>query len=306
MFDRHVVSALAALPSGCRPWSRGWCSALAGILEAAAAKPGNVHPTESFPDLSFADLTAAAVATVDAMDRARHRPLGQTILAAVRASRAATSSNANLGIILLVAPLAAAEGPMTPAAVETALERLGPADATAVWEAIAVARPGGLGESAAWDLAGPPPEDIREAMRHAAGRDSIARLWAEGYAPLFAGPVADLAAAIGAGAALEDAVIETHLRQLAREPDSLIARRHGLAAAEDVARRARVLIAGRRADEWPADLASFDGFLRRPRRLNPGTTADLVAAAIYILLRDGRLRAALPLPTPLPPDPDAA
>jgi len=33
----------------------------------------------------------------------------------------------------------------------------------------------------------------------------------------------------------------------------------------------------------------FDRELRSPKRINPGTTADLCATALYILLRDGRL-----------------
>ena len=55
------------------------------------------------------------------------------------------------------------------------------------------------------------------------------------------------------------------------------------------------------APDWLAAIADFDASLRAPRRLNPGTTADLVAAALYILLRDGRLAA--PLAAMLPPTP---
>ena len=42
-------------------------------------------------------------------------------------------------------------------------------------------------------------------------------------------------------------------------------------------------------DGRPAAVAAFDDALRCPRRLNPGTTADVVAAALYILLRGGDL-----------------
>lgn len=308
-FARHAATAVASLPPTSRPWGRGWCAAVAGILEAAAAKPGNVHPAAPFPDLSFADLAAAAVAIAPALDAAVTRPLGETVLAAVRASRSATPSNANLGIVLLLGPLAAVPGDRRRpaaslcAAVEAVLATTGPRDAALIWEAIALAKPGGLGTSDRWDVAGPPPADIRAAMRHAAPRDTIASLWAFGYEPLVAGPVADIAAALDDGLALEAAIVRAHLRQLARRPDSLIARRHGEAAAAEVSTGAAEVVAAESSPRWEAAVAAFDRRLRRPRRLNPGTTADLVAAALCMLLWDGRLRFALPFPTPpLPQD----
>ncbi len=278
------ATALSLLPPECPPGGRGWCAAAASILEATAPKPGNVHPGASFDDLAYADLVAAGLAIAPVMERAARRSLGGTILAAVRASRAVTGSNANLGIVLLIAPLAAADEPH---GVDGVLDRLTAADAADVWQAIALAQPGGMGTSSRDDLRGPAPTDLRAAMRQAAPHDTIARLWAEGYADLFAGPVHDLATDLAADLPVLDAIIRCQLRQLAREPDTLIARRHGTAVAADVSRRAAdVLAAG---SDWRAAVAGFDATLRAPRRLNPGTTADLVAAALYILVHDGRL-----------------
>lgn len=288
---RLVSAALARLDPACAPWGRGWCAAAAGILEATAAKPGNVHPAASFPDLSHADLVAAALAAAPAMQGAEGRPLGATILAAVQASRSAARSNANLGILLLVAPLAAVPAGQRPsaAAADAVLAGLSRHDAVAIWEAIAIANPGGMGTTPKWDVRGPAPDDIRAAMRLAAERDQIARLWALGYEPLFTGAVADLLRGVRAGLPLLEAIVECFLAQLAREPDSLIVRRHGPDVAARVAARADELLAlpaGRRADA----VAAFDRSLRQPARLNPGTTADIVAAAVYILLADDRLR----------------
>jgi triphosphoribosyl-dephospho-CoA synthase len=120
-------------------------------------------------------------------------------------------------------------------------------------------------------------------MRAAAHRDQIARLWATGYAGLFAGPVADLDAELDAGRPLDEAIVWIHLRQLAREPDTLVARRHGAAVAAEVSAAAAAVLAAGPA--WREAAAEFDRSLRLPRRVNPGTTADLVAAALYILLR---------------------
>ena len=294
-FGDALAAPLRLIPASLCAWGRGWCGAVASILEAAAAKPGNVHPHAPFPDLTFSDLVAAGLAIAPALEAAAEKPLGRTILDAVTAARSATRSNANLGIVLLVAD---DQGPATPSAVEQVFGLLAAADAAAIWTAIQAARPGGLGTSSRWDLAGPPPPDIRAAMQVSAGHDTIARLWARGYDELFTGPVADLAAAIAAGVPLETAIIRSHLRQLARRADSLIVRRHGEATAAEVSARAADLIAREEDARWPVAVAEFDASLRQPRRLNPGTTADLVAAALYILLRDGRLQAALPFPTP--------
>jgi triphosphoribosyl-dephospho-CoA synthase len=245
-----------------------------------------VHPGADVPDLAHDEFVAAALAIAPVMERAATTPLGRTVREAVEASRRITRSNANLGLVLAIAPLAAipGSGPPDAAAVAAVLGRLGPADAADVWEAIARARPGGLGTSPTWDLGGPPPDDIVAAMRLAAPRDRIAALWADGYASLAAGLVADLGAEIAAQADLRRAIVRGFLRELARSPDSLIARRHGPGIAADVsAWAADVLAAG---PAWPDAAAALDRRLRAPVRINPGTTADLVAAALYILLRD--------------------
>lgn len=286
-WEQAVAAGLARLAAACAPGTRGWCAGAACILEALAPKPGNVHPGAAFPDLTHEELVAAAIAIAPLMDRAAAAPLGRTILAAVEASARVTRSNANLGIVLAIAPLAAAD---PPARVLEPLSRLGPADAADVWRAIAVARPGGMGTSDRHDLGSPPPADLRAAMHAAAHRDQIARLWATGYTGLFAGLVADLAAEVAAGHSLDDAIVRSHLRQLAREPDTLIARRHGADVAADVSRRAAAVLAT--DPDWRPAAAAFDRSLRAPRRVNPGTTADLVAAALYILLREERIRIA--------------
>lgn len=294
-FCDAVTTAVHTIPPDLPLGGTGWCAAVASILETAASKPGNVHPGATFEDLTFDDLVAAGVAIATPLEHASTQPLGETIFHAVKAAAGATPSNANLGIVLAIAPLAAVpldQRPLTPSHVDAVLALLNGADTAAVWQAIRLARPGGMGKTDRHDLAGPPPPDIREAMALAADRDTIASLWAHGFEPLFSGPVADLSADLAAHVPLETAIIRTHLRQLARRPDTLIARRHGEALARDVSVQAARVMAIEEAPRWLEALAAFDASLRSPRRLNPGTTADLVAAALYILLRNRRI----PLP----------
>jgi len=272
---------------------RGWYAALACRLEATAAKVGNVHPAAEFADLSYAELVAAGAAIAPALQAAAQQPLGRTIRAAVAASRGVTRSNANLGIVLAIAPIAAVpdQAALTADAIAAVLATLTQDDARDVYAAIALARPGGMGRRTEWDVTGAPPTSLIDAMRAAAAHDQIAALWSQGYGSLFAGPVTDIVAELHAGQALGTAIIRSHLALLARAADTLIARKHGDAAAADVsARAARVLTCGPNA--WPAAAADLDHFLRSSR-MNPGTSADLIAAALYILLLNGRLRGLL-------------
>ena len=78
--------------------------------------------------------------------------------------------------------------------------------------------------------------------------------------------------------------------QLAREPDTLIARKHGIASAANISARAAAVLAT--GADWPAAAADLDLFLRA-QKMNPGTTADLIAAALYILLVTDRLTSLL-------------
>lgn len=283
--DSTIHAALGRIASTCPAWGRGWCAAAACILEATAPKPGNVHPGAAFDDLTHDELVAAAVAIAPVLERAVDLPLGRTILDAVEASRRVTRSNANLGMILAIAPLAAIpDGPPDAAGAAAVLAGLGAADAADVWRAIATARPGGLGSSPRWDVGGPPPADVLAAMRLAAPRDRIAALWADGYAALGTGLVADLASELATARDVRDAIVRAFLAELARSPDSLIARRHGPAVAARVSAEAAAVLAAGPA--WRDAVRRFDEGLRTPVRVNPGTTADLVAAALYILLRD--------------------
>ena len=138
---------------------------LACLLEASAPKPGNVSPGLHFRDTRYEDFLASAVAIGPAMLAAGERPVGATIRAASEATARWTRSNTNLGIVLLLSPLARAA--LTPGAgtlrerVAHAIEETTIADATDVYAAIRLASPGGLGTVGAEDVAGEPTITLR-------------------------------------------------------------------------------------------------------------------------------------------------
>src|SRR5260370_32114149 len=93
----------------------GRLAQIACLLEVAARKPGNVHRSADFPDLHLADFRLSATAIVVPLDRAAKIGVGAAIHAAIEATRRVVSTNTNLGIVLLLAPL-----PAVPADVDLA------------------------------------------------------------------------------------------------------------------------------------------------------------------------------------------
>ena len=267
---------------------------LACLLEASAPKPGNVSPGRHFPDARYEDFLASAAAIGGPLSGAGGRPLGATIRLAVEATAHWTRSNTNLGVVLLLTPLAKAALEFRARPLRDGLRQVLDAtdvdDARDVYASIRQASPGGLGQAHAQDVNGDPTVSLLEAMRLAAGRDGIAREYATGFDVTFATGAPALDRARRDGLSWNDAVVETFLTVLAAHPDTHIARRGGAAHAEQASRLARAVLAegGVRADAGRRAVDDMDRALRDPRHLgNPGTTADLTAATIFVVLLEG-------------------
>jgi triphosphoribosyl-dephospho-CoA synthase len=280
-----------------RPLPPGRLAQLACILEVMAPKPGNVQRHRDLPGLHILDFLASALAIAEPLDRAASNGIGVTVERAIEATRRVVATNTNLGMVLLLAPLTAVpSGVDLQEGVEAVLAATTIDDSRAVFRAIRRARPGGMGSAPEQDLADEPTLPLRAVMMLAADRDLIARQYANGFREVFDDALPPLRDALALGLALETAIVATHLSLLSRHPDSLIFRKAGLECAREVSRRAAdVLSAG-----WPDRPAAvemctaFDDWLRDPsRRYNPGTTADLVTAALYAALRDGTIRVPL-------------
>ena len=294
MPERALIGSPPARP---RPADVAAAAQLACVLEVSAEKPGNITPSHDFGDTTYEDMVRSAIALGPEVGRAGERGVGATVLAMVRASRAASRANTNLGIALLLAPLAraalsAAEGEGLRSRLAAVLAGLDLDDARAAYEAIRLADAGGLGERPEQDVRDEPTVGLREAMADAAPRDRVAGEYASDFAVTFETGVPALARALEDGLGPRDAVVELFLVLLGAYPDTLIARKEGDRQAAGVsARAARVLAAGGpRSEAGRRGLAELAGALRDQRnRLNPGTTADLVAATLFVALLEGRL-----------------
>jgi triphosphoribosyl-dephospho-CoA synthase len=280
--------------------SAGLCAQLACVWEVTARKPGNVHRFADFEDAGFLDNVQSALAIGPALEGAAHRPVGATVLEAVRATRRVTRTNTNLGIVLLLAPLAAVpDGQDWAAGLERVLANLDVADARAVYQAIRLAVPGGLGQVPEQDVAGEPTLPLRQVMELAADRDLIALQYAGGFREVLEEGIPALELALGRGLGLEEAIIACHLGLMALHADTLIVRKRGMVEAEEARRRARqVLDSG-----WPETnagreaLADLDRWLRAEgHQRNPGSTADLVTACLFVAVRGGIIQLPLRIP----------
>jgi triphosphoribosyl-dephospho-CoA synthase len=258
------------------------CVQLACVLEATARKPGNVHRYRDFDDVTYLDFILSAAAIAPILDQAPERGVGSVVLDSIHATQRVVTTNTNLGIVLLLAPLAAVPRARDlRGGLAEVLNRLTLDDSRAVFEAIRLANPGGLGYAAQQDVRSEPTLPLKAIMALAADRDLVARQYESGFRDVFEIGVPALTGI----APLEDAIIHCHLRLLAANPDSHIARRCGEVDAIEASHRAADVLAGR------LNVDDFDTWLREDGHYrNPGTTADLVTASLFVALRDGIIK----------------
>ena len=299
---------------------------LACLLEVSAPKPGNVSPGRHFQDTRYEDFLASAAALGAPLAKAGEHRLGLTVRLVVEATKRWASANTNLGVVLLLAPLAHAAlrdtgdrdsgfgsresrtpakssfveprapspEPRTMASLRVALRQVLEGstieDARDVYAAIRLASPGGLGRAEVQDVANEPDVTLLETMRLAAHRDGIAREYATAFDVTFGIGVPALEGARRDGLSWDDAVVETFLTLLAANVDTHVLRRAGGTVAADVSRRAANVIGrgGVRTEAGRRAIAEMDRAIRDAGNVgNPGTTADLAAAAIFVVILCG-------------------
>jgi triphosphoribosyl-dephospho-CoA synthase len=258
------------------------------LAELTALKPGNVHTYAAGHDMTVADFEISARASAEAMADG-NSTVGKRILTAIQATRAAVGCNTNLGIVLLCAPLAQAAIQFTDsklrAAVSDVLAGLTMEDASNAFAAIRLADPAGLGDSPRHDVREAPQVSLLAAMQAAADRDRIALQYANGFADVFELGLARLTEGRRRWSAPEWAISSAYLGFLAAFPDSHVERKYGRRAAEAVVAEARHYDAllSHTADPRTIlpELLAFDSALKQ-KDINPGTSADLTVAALFV------------------------
>ena len=261
-------------------------------VELDALKPGNVHRYANGHAMTAEDfLTSARVSAGPLTEPGLG--LGERIYRSVAATREAVGCNTNLGILLLCAPLVQTlldERPATALLRERlyhVLRQAGVEDTRWLFHAIALAAPGGLGQSDKHDVSGPPTAGLREVMAHAAGRDRIAFQYTTGYADLFGFALPRLRFFEERWHSRKWAAAGLFLSLLASFPDTHIQRKYGRSKAVEISRRAAALSQGLLHADQPETyhqhLLQADTEFKR-EGINPGTTADLTVASLFLLV----------------------
>ncbi|MBX0285008.1 triphosphoribosyl-dephospho-CoA synthase [Haloarcula salinisoli] len=265
---------------------------LALLLEVTGTpKPGNVDRERDFADLRFEHFMAGAVGARPGLGLAADgEPVGRAFEHAVAGMADQSAGNTQFGALLLLAPLVAAagEGDLTPAGVDRVVRGTTVADAAAFYRAfehvdVAVDDP----------PEGMEPLDVRhgsdaipeleaqgltlfDVMAESADVDGIAAEWAGGFARVFEAAEALLAD----DGPVPDRASRVFLKLLAEDVDTFVVTRNSPDAAAEVQRRAQAVLDGEEdATELAEELVARD--------INPGTTADLVAGALFVALERG-------------------
>ena len=263
------------------------------LMEATAPKIGNVHPEASFNDMTYDHFVQSAHAVAPVLAKSQPHSVGKTILKATQATINKVQCNTNLGIILLLAPLVAVPTSIClKEGVKNVLQNLTKEDAEYVYQAIRVANPGGMGENNEADIQQNPTGTLLEMMQLAASHDQIANQYVNGYHDIFEFGLSCLAERKDFTINWKEDIVWLQLRFLERFSDSHVIRKCGNDVGETLQKRAAIVL----NNGFPASskstelLKEFDEWLRQENNIrNPGTTADLITATLFIALREGLL-----------------
>lgn len=299
------------------------CLELAILLEASATKPGNVNRTNDFERTHYEHFLASAVALSPSFEVAAKRgiavskeelavdgiELGQIIKnCAVDVNAWQHGGNTLLGTAILLSPIAVAAG-MTSDEEETfdieglkenlklVVESTTPEDSVNVYEAIKTANPGGLGKASNLDVNDSNSIDkirkdrisLYQIFKLASGYDLVCSEWVNNYPITFDLAYPSLMGRLKENKTLDTAIVLTFLGVLAGHPDTLIARKTNGEEAIRISLMAKeVLELGVENSSGKRRLSEFDEELRRSSNLlNPGTTADIISAALSLCVLDG-------------------
>ena len=300
------------------------CIELAILLEASANKPGNVNRTAGFENTRYEHFLASAVAVASSFECAALRGVlvsrGETYLGDVGLGRIIKDGTADvnawqrggnilLGTAILLSPIAVAAGMTTVKEnvfgiskirenAKLVVESTTPEDAINVYEAIKDASPGGLGKVSELDVNDPESMNrirrerisLYQIFKIGSKYDTICSEWINNYPITFDVAHPFLIERIRQTDDLNAAIVHTFLKVLVECPDTLIARKTSREKTLEVSVKAKEILklGGLETSNGKKSLREFDRELRKAGNLlNPGTTADIIAAALALTVLSG-------------------
>lgn len=284
---------------------------IASVLEVSGhPKPGNVHRTQDFNDMVFEDFLISGIVIGDTIKKtAQHASkfkdkkeldkinLGASIREAVVETNNWVENNTNLGIIMLLTPIAAAAGLTEDFGdlqdnIHAIMINSTSSDAVNLYDAINIAQAGGMGEQEALDVGSEEAKmELIEKEINMFQVLDISSSWdALAYELTHKMPVTfnlgyPTYKRLKKEHGINKATVQTFLTILSEKSDTLISRKYDQTISETVRADAKVILdkGGILTHEGRTLLEKFDQDLM-DKKYNPGTTADLTASSLMIAL----------------------
>jgi triphosphoribosyl-dephospho-CoA synthase len=277
---------------------------LAMLLEVSAyPKPGNVDRTHDFVDTSYEHFLASSVAVYPVLrdaavrGRAKRPGVGALVRRGVEESIAwQRGGNTHFGALLLLVPLAIAAGAcecydtdeikqkateiMRNTTMDDALEVYSAFPKAQVKVGQDVPELDVMDESSKAEIR-KKQLSFHEILTISASYDLISRELVDGFKLTFR--YAKLIANLAKDERINDAITHADLRLLSEEEDTFITMKFGAEKSRYVKERATEIV---NTGYKRAEIEEFDDELVR-EGLNPGSTADIIAAALFVSILGG-------------------
>lgn len=293
------------------------CLELAILLEVSGyPKPGNVHRTADFASTTFEHYLASAVAIAPSFRTAALQGIkvsegeigasevgiGEIIKDAVnRMLSSQSGGNTLLGAIIILAPIAVGAGMIRNGFslsklrenIKVVVESTTPLDAVAVYDAIALVKPGGLNKAKKFDVTEPDSKKqlldegvtLFDTFKIASVYDSVASEWVNNYPITFDLGYPYLVKQFKETKNINTATVHAFMKVLSEVPDTFISRKVGQDKSESISAEAALVLkeGGLTTALGRNLLLKLDSRLRDPdNKLSPGTTADITEAVLAL------------------------
>ncbi len=301
------------------------CTNLSSLLELSGwPKPGNVHRTQNFKDTSFEhflagisaiqpNLRALCEKVYSAIDNDKQSfsniKLGVCFKESViEMMKWQTGGNVILGHILILAPLSSAASICIKLKkrklidfeliLNKIIEDTTVNDTLYLYEAIKLSNPGGLGQIDKYDVNDPSAYkeiirneiNLKEIFKKSQDYDLISREYATGFKIVLKEGLPYFLNSFREHRDINKTIVNTYLKLLSSHLDTLIIRKAGKPEAIKISEMASKIISqgGISTKKGLKLTIKFDKKLQKQNgKLNPGTTADLLAGVIFCALLFG-------------------
>jgi triphosphoribosyl-dephospho-CoA synthase len=273
------------------------CACLAMALEVSATpKPGNVDREHDYQDTRYEHFLASAFAVYPVIREAaaQKKSFGALLKKAVEESnRWQQGGNTHFGALLLLIPLAMAEGSIAEA--EDIVKHTTVADAICFYQAFKHARVRvpqveelSLQDEGAIAQIKQENRTLYQLMEIAEDYDEVAREWTQGF-PLTQQAHRLLLHHTRRGCCINQAIVQSFLEILKEHPDTFIQTKHGRQTALRTSEQAALLVERIGKHGYAStvqEIKAFDEALVA-EKINPGSTADIIIAGLFLLLLGG-------------------